>query len=173
MGEWGNGSGGEPTRLALPFPHSPILPLSDDTRMDSTGTYHLLFHLPAPANIRVGALGCFSFPSGWYVYTGSAFGPGGLAARVARHRNPRRRHWHVDYLSAQAELVAAALLPDQARRECEHARAVLSLPGASVPAPRFGASDCHCPAHLAHFARRPEGLFPDSIAAPAPGIPTK
>jgi len=133
---------------------------------DATGCYHLLYHLPRPTRLRVGALGCFALPAGWYVYTGSAFGPGGLAARVARHRAcarhltspgdpPRAPHWHVDYLAAVAALKEVVLLPERERRECAHARYLQTLPGASVPVPRFGASDCRCPAHLVRFAQRP------------------
>ena len=124
--------------------------------MAETGCYHLVFHLPEATEVRVGALGAIDLPPGWYVYTGSAFGPGGIAARVARHRRPRRRHWHIDYLSAVAELVDVILMPDTTRRECEHAAAVRALPGAVVPVPRFGASDCKCIAHLVWFPERPE-----------------
>lgn len=30
------------------------------------------------------------------------------------------------------------------------------LPDAALPAPRFGASDCRCDAHLFHFAEKPD-----------------
>lgn len=121
-----------------------------------TGCYHLVFYLREPARLRVGSLGEHTLAAGWYVYTGSAFGPGGLAARVARHRRGGALRWHVDYLARKAELVDVVLLPDEVRRECEHAQSVRALPGASVPIPRFGASDCRCPAHLAYFAERQE-----------------
>lgn len=129
-----------------------------------TGCYHLLYHLPRATRVRVGALGTFELLEGWYVYTGSAFGPGGLAARVARHcacacgPNRPTPRWHVDYLGAVADLVEVVLLPGSERRECEHARTILAMAGASVPVPRFGSSDCRCPAHLVRFARRPHFL---------------
>ena len=36
------------------------------------GTYSLSLHLVAPARLRVGRLGIFDFPAGWYVYVGTA-----------------------------------------------------------------------------------------------------
>jgi Uri superfamily endonuclease len=105
--------------------------------------------------LQVGALGTYLFPEGWYVYTGSAFGPGGIRARVARHRRGGPTHWHVDYLARAAELVEVVEMPGGARGECDHARAVRLMPGAVVPARGFGSSDCRCPAHLVYFAARP------------------
>ena len=52
---------------------------------NQSGTYALLLKLPKQGQLQVGALGTFAFQAGWYVYVGSAFGPGGLAARVGRH----------------------------------------------------------------------------------------
>jgi HEAT repeat protein len=42
------------------------------------------------------------------------------------------------------------------RQECAWAAAAAALPGANVVAPRFGASDCRCPAHLFHYSRQPQ-----------------
>ncbi len=40
-----------------------------------------------------------SLRQGYYIYVGSAFGPGGVNARVSRHfRNTKKLHWHIDYL---------------------------------------------------------------------------
>lgn len=124
---------------------------------DRPGTYVLILHLPRSAeNVRIGRLGCFRFPSGWYAYVGSARGPGGLAARLARHlRSLKPLHWHVDYLRVQARPVQTWYAAGTQKRECAWARALSSLPGASIPVPRFGASDCHCLAHLIHFATLP------------------
>ncbi|MBN1976046.1 MAG: GIY-YIG nuclease family protein, partial [Anaerolineae bacterium] len=94
-------------------------------------------------------MGCFCFSSGWYAYVGSAQGPGGLAARLARHLRPLKSlHWHIDYLRAQAQPVQAWYTTGTQKRECAWARALSSFPAASIPVPRFGASDCRCPAHL-------------------------
>ena len=108
-----------------------------------------MFRLLQPHTLTVGRLGAFEFSPGSYVYVGSALGPGGLRARVARHlRAEKRPHWHVDALTAIAPVseVWWAISPD--RMECEWARALANLPGVTIPIPRFGASDCRCPGHL-------------------------
>lgn len=119
------------------------------------GAYQLLIRLRRRKHIKVGKLGIFDFPAGWYVYTGSALR--GLKARVGRHLSgPRRKRWHIDYLLEHADSVEAFLYPSEHRIECELNLATLSLPGAKVLVSGFGSSDCRrCPAHLAYFARRP------------------
>lgn len=120
----------------------------------SPGSYLLLLELGEERIIQIGHLGAFRFPAGWYVYVGSALS--GLRQRVNRHLLPSSvRRWHIDYLKAEAPIREVLLLPGQGRRECDLAASILSLPGASVPAPRFGASDCRCLAHLVHLADKP------------------
>lgn len=123
------------------------------------GTYVLALWLDAPCQISVGRLGEFRFPAGWYLYVGSAFGPGGLRARLARHRrrvtSGKRAHWHVDYLREWASWGGAWGHSSEQRLECTWAAALLRLPGARVVASRFGASDCRCPAHLVHLPALP------------------
>jgi len=108
--------------------------------------------------VRVGALGELNLPSGWYLYLGSAFGPGGLAARLARHKRQadKRLHWHIDYVRAVMTLVEVWTGSGDARQECEWAAAAAKLPQAGVIARRLGASDCSCPSHLYHYSRRPQ-----------------
>ncbi|MGD2145048.1 MAG: GIY-YIG nuclease family protein [Anaerolineae bacterium] len=113
--------------------------------------------LPRRITLDVGQLGPFEFPSGWYAYAGSARGPGGLAARVCRHcRGSDTHHWHVDYLRAQAVPAAVWYACGTEKRECDWALVLCQSPGASLPAPRFGASDCQCPAHAVHFQMPPD-----------------
>ena len=124
---------------------------------DRSGTYGLILRLPRLATIGVGRLGRFQFPAGWYAYVGSAHGPGGLAARVSRHlRSPKPPHWHVDYLRTAAQPVQIWYAVGARKRECAWAEALSGLPGGSIPMPRFGASDCRCPAHLIHFTVSPD-----------------
>ncbi len=124
---------------------------------DRPGTYVLVLRLPQATEIDVGRLGRFSFPAGWYAYAGSARGPGGLAARVSRHlRSPKPLHWHIDYLRPHTLAVHVWYATGTQKRECAWAWALSTLPGAFVPVPRFGASDCRCPAHLVHFATSPD-----------------
>jgi len=120
-------------------------------------TYVLLLRLKCPVDLTVGKLGRFSFPCGCYAYVGSAHGPGGLAARIARHlRRAKTLHWHIDYLRAHAQPVAVCYYVGEERCECRWARAFATMTGAETPAARFGASDCRCPSHLFHFATTPD-----------------
>ena len=83
--------------------------------------------------------------AGYYFYAGSACGPGGLKARVARHmRRPKLNHWHVDQISAVAEVVGAFIWPGGN----EGALAELSAKFGTAVA-GFGSSDCRrCNSHL-------------------------
>lgn len=113
------------------------------------GSYHLVLRLAEKCVLRVGALGDITFPSGYYVYTGSAIR--GLEARVRRHLSgARRRHWHIDYLLDVATVVRVICVPSKRREECVLNSAVAMLSGAR-PVKRFGASDCSCVSHLFHF----------------------
>ena len=124
---------------------------------EQSGTYVLVLHLPHMVTVDVGRLGRFQFPAGWYAYAGSAHGPGGLASRTSRHlRSVKPLHWHVDYLRAHAGPIEIWYATGAQKRECAWARALVDLPGASVPAPGFGASDCRCSTHLVHFAALPD-----------------
>ena len=122
------------------------------------GAYALLIALDRSREIVIGRLGKFRFPAGFYLYVGSALGPGGLAGRLARHlRAEKRLHWHIDYLLnvRRARVVEVWAAEGAARRECDWARAVMQLPGAAMVAPHLGASDCKCAAHLVGFTTMP------------------
>lgn len=120
------------------------------------GTYALLLRADDEQTIEVGALGRMTVQVGLYVYVGSAFGPGGLQARVRRHvRAEGALHWHIDYLRAVTSPAAVWYTADPERRECRWATAVQALDGARAPLAGFGASDCGCPAHLAAFVTAP------------------
>ena len=121
------------------------------------GTYLLLAQLGRGVEIQVGKLGTFSLDGGWYAYAGSALGPGGLPARVARHaRADKRLHWHIDYLLQYAALETIWQTSYPQRLECAWAAAVLDLSGAQIAVRGFGASDCRCTSHLIYFPRRPD-----------------
>jgi Uri superfamily endonuclease len=125
-----------------------------NTLHSDTGTYILILHLAASTTLTIGRLGTFTFAEGWYGYVGSAFGSGGLRGRLWHHLTPASRpHWHIDYLRQAARLIEIWY----SSAPCEHswAATLRALPSASVPAARFGASDCRCEAHLFHFGARP------------------
>lgn len=126
----------------------------DDPRR---GTYILILNLPAPTRLTIGRLGVFDFADGWYAYAGSAFGGGGLRGRLKHHLAPvTRPHWHIDALRQAAQVCEVWSLADAANHEHAWAAALRSLPGSSIPAARFGASDCRCPAHLVYFPTAPD-----------------
>ena len=134
---------------------------------DAPGTYALLLRGEETQEIEVGALGSMTVRPGTHVYVGSAFGPGGLQARVERHvRGDGVLHWHIDYLRAVTTLEAVWYTHDAQRRECTWAEILRSFPGATLPIDGFGASDCNCPAHLVRFTELPSlERFQDHIHA--------
>ena len=116
------------------------------------GTYALLLSTASDAEIRVGRHGDMRLQSGLYIYVGSAFGPGGVRARVSHHlRDSPRPHWHIDYLRPHATIEEVWLCHGRKRREHSWARFLSSMPGVSVPMLGFGSSDCGCGAHLFFF----------------------
>jgi Uri superfamily endonuclease len=131
---------------------------------DTPGTYALELSLATGQRLQVGALGSRYFPGGRYVYVGSAWGPGGLRARLRRHlREEKRCHWHVDYLRAVSRPVGVWLAPSR-RLECAWAQALRTTPGVRVTASGFGASDCGCSTHLFYFDELSlsTNLFPEA-----------
>ena len=120
------------------------------------GTYALILSSSTDRWIEIGRLGKYLIEPGYYVYTGSAFGPGGLKARIAHHvRISQRPHWHIDYLRLALPLDQVWYSYNSER--CEHlwADAFRRLKGATLPIARFGASDCRCKSHLFLFSTRP------------------
>lgn len=118
------------------------------------GNYLLRIDLAYAVCHEVGKLGKISFLPGSYVYAGSAFGPGGLRARLSHHLRPViRPHWHIDWLHQLAPVRSIWYCAAQAHLECVWNQALLQVPGASIPFPGFGASDCpnNCRAHLVVF----------------------
>ena len=122
------------------------------------GTYILVISLERESTIAVGKLGQFTFPPGFYLYAGSAHG--GLVQRVSRHlRRQKRLRWHIDYLLEQAEVVEVWYRLGDERCECEWAATAAGMPRAQIIAPRFGSTDCRCPAHLVFLPRRPSSTM--------------
>ncbi len=112
-----------------------------------TGAYVLVLRLLSETFVRVGRLGLFSFEPGTYAYVGSAMS--GLDMRVARHQRPDKKlRWHIDYLLQHAEIVDVLEFESAERQECALNWRVRDVWSTSYPVPRFGASDCRCPAHL-------------------------
>jgi len=100
---------------------------------------------------------------GYYGYSGSAFGTGGLLARISRHLNPdTKKFWHFDHLKASLifeEILFSTRSPGQ---ECEVIKEIQQMDEVTFPIIKFGASDCRekCPAHLFRF---PLSFVTDSL----------
>ena len=120
------------------------------------GTYTLVLELESPRTVSFGAAGERHLQSGWYAYTGSAFGPGGLS-RVSRHRRVdsgenETRHWHIDYVLGleSATIRYVRTLVDQ-QVECVIAETI-----EGEPIDGIGATDCSCNSHLLYRADETE-----------------
>lgn len=128
----------------------------------SPGTYALVLRCSITRTVRVGRVGTIRVSPGWYVYVGSAFGPGGLQARIGHHAvRAVRPHWHIDYLRHHTRLESVCYCCG-VRREHEWAARVKSMATADVVLPGFGSSDCRCATHLFRFDSR---VKPDLQAA--------
>jgi len=121
-----------------------------------TGTYALILHSPNQINIQIGRLGKLKLPSGFYVYIGSAFGPGGLGARIEHHKRiTQKPHWHIDYLRPFINLKNVWFTYDSQHREHQWALLLKISFGGFIPMKGFGASDCNCESHLFFFNLKP------------------
>jgi len=136
------------------------------------GSYVLWMQLATARRVRVGGLGAIRFSAGNYAYVGSAFGPGGIAARLGRHfRSNKSQRWHVDYLRGISEARGAWVSYYDVRHEHRWATALAALPGARLPVAGFGSSDCRCHSHLVWFERPPSLQLFRSVCGPdAPRI---
>lgn len=120
------------------------------------GTYALVLSARANRLVRVGRLGSFRLQSGFYVYVGSALGPGGVGGRLIHHlKQSCRPHWHIDYLKRHTSLEEIWYCHDRASWEHRWACHFGTQPGVSIPLAGFGASDCHCESHLYFLPNRP------------------
>lgn len=120
---------------------------SVETAPARVGSYVLLVHLPCEVVFRRAGLE-HVFQRGWFLYAGSARGPGGLRARLRRHfRADKKLHWHIDSLTTVAdEIIAFAV---EGARECDLASALLRTATFRPALAGFGSSDCtNCSTHL-------------------------
>jgi len=120
------------------------------------GSYVLILKIAHKQETKIGKLGSFHFPAGYYAYCGSARGPGGLRARLRHHLkiNPKP-HWHIDHLKDFGSIVAIWWSTSELLLEHHMAICLSETPGASIPVQGFGSSDCHCSSHLFHLKRIP------------------
>lgn len=121
----------------------------------ATGSYVLILRSTVDVQVQIGRWGELRIQPGYYLYTGSAFGPGGLRARVGRHcRRSKSLRWHIDYL--RKHVVVEAIWISHSRSRLEHRWAQAFAAMAPMQAIKgFGSSDCRCLAHLFYTPVRP------------------
>jgi Uri superfamily endonuclease len=126
-----------------------------DTIGSRKGAYLLALAMPRALDLEAIRRIPQRIPAGAYVYAGSAYGPGGLSARLGRHMRPAKAvHWHIDRLTVQAGHMAALAVPEG--DECRLVEALLGTGWFEVAVPGFGSTDCRsCEGHL--LAARPSG----------------
>ncbi|HYA22015.1 MAG TPA: DUF123 domain-containing protein [Thermoproteota archaeon] len=100
-----------------------------------------------------------AFHPGLYLYVGSARGPGGLRARVARHlRRDKVRKWHIDYLTASSSFNLIGVFMGMSKKWMESALVTeLIKEGMDQIIPRFGnTDDSKTESHLLAVTTAPE-----------------
>ena len=123
-----------------------------ETITKDPGAYLLVIELGHELALDITTLSPPALAPGRYVYCGSAYGPGGIRARVAHHlKKDKALRWHVDRLTIAGRIVQVAALGGGS--ECALFAGLRAHAGVSVPVPGFGSSDCGaCPAHLVAVA---------------------
>jgi len=116
------------------------------------GIYSVLLQIPKDLTLEVGGLGSVSFLDGFYVYTGSAMGSGGISARISRHLHTEKKmFWHIDYLIGNPNVKVLALFRAESKQklECNVNKSIVSNLDTSIIS-GFGSSDCResCGGHL-------------------------
>ncbi|MHA1440967.1 MAG: GIY-YIG nuclease family protein [Candidatus Heimdallarchaeota archaeon] len=117
------------------------------------GTYVLIIFNTEKNTIRIGSLGDIAFSNSYYIYIGSALGPGGLGSRLWRHfRKDKKIHWHIDYflMAESSKIIGAGELESDEKIECEIAQKIQNSYAEDelIPVKKFGSSDCKCKTHL-------------------------
>ncbi len=125
---------------------------------EKKGTYILIASASEVKCIQIGSLGKFEIIPGFYAYVGSAFGGGGLRARIIHHvESTAEPHWHIDYLLRCAAAVEVWYTTAGCKFEQDWAELLESSKRFRIPIPRFGSSDYHRSrvSHLFYSKRRP------------------
>ncbi|HJM50199.1 MAG TPA: DUF123 domain-containing protein [Alphaproteobacteria bacterium] len=123
---------------------------------EGAGAYALVLDLRAPRRLPQ-RLAPQPLAPGPYLYAGSARGPGGPRARLARHlRRQKPRHWHLDWLTGAPPALVRfyGFAAFAAAGECDVVDWLTARGATQVPG--FGASDCRrCQGHLLALSRAP------------------
>jgi len=147
---------------------------SDKELPEAKGTYILIASVSQMRHWGIGSLGKFDLIPGFYAYVGSAFGAGGLRARLGHHLAAAAEpHWHIDYLLQVANPVEVWYTTAGWKLEHHWAEFLEAAPRFRIPIPRFGASDYHRSrrSHLFYSKRWPSfGWFQQQIMERFEGV---
>lgn len=113
------------------------------------GAYALILNLGQEVHVDRPRNAPGALSPGWYVYAGSARGPGGIRARLARHfRVDKRIHWHIDQLTSLSGVrIWASIVPGG--HECDLVTQLIRTKLFRTAFAGFGSTDCRqCEAHL-------------------------
>jgi Uri superfamily endonuclease len=125
--------------------------------LNQKGTYALILQASSTRHIQIGRLGKLALNSGYYLYVGSAFGTGGLKARLNHHlKRVIKPHWHIDYLRRYTKVLEIWYTTDAERREDDWVASMTMIPHVTIAYPGFGASDSKGVSHLYCSAHKPE-----------------
>jgi Uri superfamily endonuclease len=120
-----------------------------------TGVYSLLIELKKNQKIKIGNLGKFEFPKGFYIYTGSAMNS--LEKRIDRHlRKNKKKFWHIDYLlsNKNAQVISILKIKTKERIECKLNKEIFKNLKGKILIKKFGSSDCNCKSHLIYLGNK-------------------
>ena len=137
-----------------------------DAAPSAPGAYILQIDVAEGVLVTIAGQSPTELTAGRYLYCGSAKGPGGLRARLARHmRRGKSVHWHIDQLTERGIVIGTWIVSNG--QECELVAMLGSLP---MPIPRFGSSDCmRCRSHLLYWPTGASAPLTDLIRVNAHG----
>ncbi|MGA1871592.1 MAG: GIY-YIG nuclease family protein [bacterium] len=119
------------------------------SQISRKGTYILLLKVPNEKTLTIGKIGTYLIPKGYYAYVGSAFGSGGLNARINHHlKTVSRAHWHIDYLRKISIPIEIWYTTKDQKLEHYWASIMYNVHAFMPFIQGFGASDCRCKTHL-------------------------
>jgi sugar fermentation stimulation protein A len=138
----------ELVNIAVPVDLEPVKFAEEDS-----GIYMILVKLDNDKIIQTGKLEKSNYSRGYYVYAGSA--KVNLSKRIKRHLNRKKKnfHWHIDYLTTNADFIKEFTIYTDRFTECDIAEGLALTGGNEIP--RFGSSDCKCSSHLFYFKENP------------------
>jgi Uncharacterized conserved protein len=114
------------------------------------GSYILIIKNNKEIKIKIGKIGKRKFKKGYYIYIGSAKRK--YKSRILRYiKRIKRKHWHIDYLISNKNVVIIGFILAFNKSECEIAEFFYNNKLQYVN--KFGCSDCQCKSHLYYLGK--------------------